>query len=106
MKKIVRLTESDLHKIVKESVKRVLRESAKDDEIADSWLWYDTMYHTPELKPNESPDDAYFMLANKDDWNTLLWDLQNNARNHDPYVSRRDWRKADMERKGEKPVKW
>lgn len=27
MKKIVRLTESDLHKIVKESVKRVLKES-------------------------------------------------------------------------------
>ncbi len=31
MKKIVRLTESDLHSIVKESVKRVLQESSKED---------------------------------------------------------------------------
>ncbi len=31
MKKIVRLTESDLHNIVKESVKRVLQESSKED---------------------------------------------------------------------------
>lgn len=31
MKKIVRLTESDLHRIVKESVKRILREEDKYD---------------------------------------------------------------------------
>lgn len=32
MRKIVRLTESDLHRIVKESVKRVLKESEYDEE--------------------------------------------------------------------------
>ncbi len=31
MKKVVRLTESDLHKIVKESVKRVLKESNRNE---------------------------------------------------------------------------
>lgn len=31
MKKIIRLTESDLHKIVKESVEKVLKEDYKDD---------------------------------------------------------------------------
>ena len=32
-KKLIRLTEGDLHKIVKESVKRVLRESRESQEI-------------------------------------------------------------------------
>lgn len=35
-KKLIRLTESDIHKIVKESVRRVLKESEKDyDDYAD-----------------------------------------------------------------------
>lgn len=33
MKKIIRLTESDLHRIVKESVERILRE----DVLGDDW---------------------------------------------------------------------
>lgn len=37
MKKIVRLTESDLHKIVKESVKRVLNEGAFGSEPPYYW---------------------------------------------------------------------
>ena len=33
MKKIIRLTESDLHRIIKQSVKRILRE----DVLGDNW---------------------------------------------------------------------
>jgi hypothetical protein len=36
MKKLIRLTESDLHRIVKESVNRILRE-AKYDVNSDEW---------------------------------------------------------------------
>lgn len=36
-KKIIRLTESDLHRIVKESVNRILRE-----ERLNEWFWFDT----------------------------------------------------------------
>ena len=36
MKKVIRLTESDLHRIVKESVKRVLREGVMDDASFNS----------------------------------------------------------------------
>ena len=32
-KRIIRLTEGDLHRIVKKSVNRILRESYEDDEI-------------------------------------------------------------------------
>ena len=34
-KKLIRLTESDLHRIVKESVKRIIRE----DEVSDDEYW-------------------------------------------------------------------
>ena len=34
MKKIIRLTESDLHRIIKESVKRIIREGVDDDPEA------------------------------------------------------------------------
>ena len=34
MKKIIRLTEGDLHRIIKESVKRIIREGANDDPEA------------------------------------------------------------------------
>lgn len=36
MKQVIRLTESDLHRLIKESVKRILREG-KEDEINASW---------------------------------------------------------------------
>ena len=35
MKQIIRLTESDLHRLISESVKRVLWESEEDDELQD-----------------------------------------------------------------------
>ena len=35
-KKLIRLTESDLHRIVRESVNRVLRESLREEEIDES----------------------------------------------------------------------
>jgi hypothetical protein len=36
-KKLIRLTEGDLHRIVKESVNRILRE-----ERLNEWFWFDT----------------------------------------------------------------
>lgn len=42
-KKLIRLTESDLHRIVKESVKKVLNNSNKQTKITEgeeSWAWY------------------------------------------------------------------
>lgn len=51
-KKLIRLTESDLHKIVKESVKRILRESIND---------YDYFFAIPnyDYDPNEPWEDKY-----------------------------------------------
>ena len=39
MKKLVRLTENDLHKIVKESVKRVLREAVEEEDESFYFLY-------------------------------------------------------------------
>lgn len=36
MKKLVRLTESDLHRIVRESVKKIIKES-EEDSVHDYW---------------------------------------------------------------------
>ena len=33
MKKTIRLTESDLHRVIKESVKRILRENANINDV-------------------------------------------------------------------------
>ena len=45
MKKVIRLTENDLHRIVKESVKRVVMEGSFDDfDGYDNDLDYDTVY--------------------------------------------------------------
>ena len=44
MKKIVRLTESDLHRIINESVKRVLREYVGDEEALGRYDLSDNPY--------------------------------------------------------------
>lgn len=47
MKKIIRLTESDLHRIVENSVKRIIREYSDDpvqrQQELDAWDEYDNM---------------------------------------------------------------
>ena len=50
MKKLVKLTESDLHRIVKQSVKKVINESVYDDaeQKADkiaNFIGYDEAFH-------------------------------------------------------------
>ena len=63
MKKIVRLTESDLHKIIKESVKRILKEdSTFDNHIAGNI--YDDIIQRGlyrRIQPNQLKD--YIMRA-------------------------------------------
>ena len=47
-KKLIRLTESDLHRIVKESVKRALNERWKDGDENHTWIGDDDTEQTPE----------------------------------------------------------
>lgn len=47
-KKFIRLTESDLHMIVKDSVKRILRETAYDINSAEYKQMYDNDNHWPD----------------------------------------------------------
>lgn len=39
MKQTIRLNENDLHKIIAESVKRVLKEGTSDVEVQEKWNW-------------------------------------------------------------------
>jgi len=48
MKKLIRLTESDLHRIVKESVNRILKESILDDKNGLSTYWQDRVLEAVE----------------------------------------------------------
>ena len=51
MKKIIRLTESDLHRIIKNSVKRVLREHDADDpDYGQFGDYYDSMYYKNDVE--------------------------------------------------------
>jgi len=90
MRQTVKLTQSELKRMISESVKRVLGEHKKYDwsefekdpegkkesDVDNSWEYYDYVHSTPkEVRPY---DDAYWNLANREDNNTLLWDLQNN----------------------------
>jgi hypothetical protein len=76
MKKRIRLTEGDLHRIVKESVKRVLREMKGDDlEGQDLYDYVDSLNLNGEPDEEwsfddwEQPEDEY--LTNPFDANTV-----------------------------------
>lgn len=47
MKKSIRLTESDLHRIIMETVKRTLNESRSNHPIT-KWVYWTFNYHNPE----------------------------------------------------------
>ena len=75
MKKVVRLTESDLHRLIKESVKRILREG-KEDEINASWDAYENTFDTyiDGTIPTELDKDNFYPMYHnigKDKYNTL-----------------------------------
>lgn len=70
MKKIIRLTESDLHKIVKESVQRILKEGVPDpsdfldqDPFYANYFDEDGVEYDFEGNPIEEPEfdpDEYY----------------------------------------------
>ena len=71
MKKIIRLTESDLHQIVKESVNRILKEGVPDpsdflsqDPYYDNYFDENGVEYDFEGNPiedDEFDDDMYYM---------------------------------------------
>ena len=65
MKKIVRLTESDLHNIIKESVKRILREEyhTYDDYVMPNGGWDSHAYRY---------DDALDNAESLEDWDERM----------------------------------
>ena len=70
MKKIIRLTESDLHKIVKESVEKILKEGVPDPS---DYLWggpdpSDYLWDEPgnrDFEHNDEEDDEPFDFDEK-----------------------------------------
>ena len=65
MKKIIRLTESDLHRIIKESVKKIIKEAnwsnAYDDDFMGPNARLEDLYpdEYPEETDNEKVDRLY-----------------------------------------------
>ena len=60
MKQIIRLTESDLHRIVKESVNKILSEGLKGFTYDPSTgEYYDKYGNTPEYDENGEAYDPY-----------------------------------------------
>lgn len=87
MKKIIRLTESDLHKIIKESVNKILKETRLDyDEDnfsgkytktkTDDYINQDDYLDDPYDKPN-SFDDEDWIDGDKNMENDYSWNLFN-----------------------------
>lgn len=73
MKQRIRLTESDLHKVIKESVRRVLKESIDSVNI-DPYGTDAESYHSPsddEIKKAEAFDKKYRTWRNNPDCRTL-----------------------------------
>jgi hypothetical protein len=44
-KKLIRLTESDLHRIIKESVRRIIMEEASPEEVGKQFIDFIEKYH-------------------------------------------------------------
>lgn len=60
MKQIIRLTESDLHKIVKESVNRIIREWNGDRDInPDDDDWWEEYNNNPYKETDNEKVDRY-----------------------------------------------
>ena len=90
-KKLIRLTESDLHRIVKRSVNKILREaSEKDAELAQSMRdngitpaqYYEDAYddpyndgNYPEYEPSEEEMDKYDTEMKKYEKPNKFWRL-------------------------------
>ena len=77
MKKTIRLTESDLHKIVKESVERIL----KENEIKIKPSKEGTFTAAAKKHGKSVQDFASQVLNNKDDYSPAMVKKANFARN-------------------------
>ena len=64
-KKLIRLTESDLHRIVKKSVNRILKESFDDDEIARLVKEHGGLSSSSEILSFASSQDIEEVLPNE-----------------------------------------
>jgi hypothetical protein len=64
-KKLIRLTEQDLHRIVKESVKKIIKES-EEDSVHDYWREAEDNYLMQEKLPRgwekRKCDDGYIYI--------------------------------------------
>lgn len=69
MKRKIRLTESDLHRVIKESVKKVLKESMNPDQFVIVSAW-DNRHYKPYSKLIEYYADA--MVSTKYDGNVFI----------------------------------
>ena len=63
MKRIIRLTESDLHRIVKNSVKRILREDNSLEMRVAEKILDDIRNNNPELLQGEPEDLIEYVMA-------------------------------------------
>ena len=63
MKRIIRLTESDLHRIVKESVKRILKEDNSMELRVAGKILDDIRYNNPELLQGSPEDLIEYVMA-------------------------------------------
>ena len=79
-KKIIRLTENDLHKVVKWSVKRILKEVRDNSINNEEWKDIDDAYHKSGLW-HDSPS-----LDKKDDMDRMFSDAE-----YDPSEEDKDW---------------
>lgn len=64
MKRKVRLTESDLHKIIRKSVKRILKESLEQDELDEFYSEEDDNGNQGEEGQVKSYDVGYLNITN------------------------------------------
>lgn len=87
MKKIIRLTESDLHRLVKESVKRIIKEGYGDfDEdpmyrnAQENEMWYQKALDAFEQQGIEVPQSVISILA-KEMKKKHYQDRENNSKN-------------------------
>ena len=94
-KKLIRLTESDLHRIVKESVNRILRE-----ERLNEWLWFDT-------DPSKAKDEKDYDRITKNAQAFQKGAAENDQYNlnaHDTKKAAKAWVGKDgMSKKGQFP---
>ena len=73
MKKIIRLTESELHRIIENSVKKIL----KEDVLGNDWRENNTNSIMNNYEPFESQETPFNGMTNDHDWSVKGEDAEN-----------------------------